>query len=60
MHDLLLLSDDSDGRDAAPAVDDGVIDDWAAYTRALHEAGVLTDGAGLHSPSAATVINGQP
>lgn len=36
--------------------DDAVIDDWATYTRALDAAGVLVDGAALHSPDIATTV----
>ena len=35
---------------------DGVFDDWAAYTRALHEAGVLVGGAALHGIDTATSV----
>lgn len=57
MHYLLLLAnapDAWDDTDARP--DDGVSDDWTTYTRALHEAGVLVSGAGLHSPDSATSV----
>jgi hypothetical protein len=37
-------------------VDDGVIDDWGAYTRALHEAGVLVSGQALHGNDMATTV----
>lgn len=43
---------DHDGRD----VDDGVIDDWALYTRALHEAGVLVAGHGLQGTDVTTTV----
>lgn len=61
MRYVLLLANAPDAWDdtaarAAQGVDDGVIDDWAAYTRALHEAGVLVAGHALHSPSAATSV----
>lgn len=36
--------------------DDGVFDDWAAYTLALQEAGVLVAGAGLHGVHSATSV----
>ena len=58
----LLLSanapDAWDDADARPAegVDDGVITDWAAYTRALHEAGVLVGGQATHTPDTATSV----
>ena len=39
----------------APA-DDGVFDDWALYTRALHAAGVLQAGQGLHGNDTATTV----
>ena len=41
--------------DNTPA-DDGVFDDWALYTRALHAAGVLRAGHGLHGNDTATTI----
>lgn len=54
---LLLLANAPDGWvDAEAGRDDGVIEDWTAYTRALHEAGVLVYGAGLASPSTATAV----
>lgn len=37
-------------------VDDGVIDDWELYTRALHEAGVLVAGHGLEGVDASTTV----
>lgn len=58
---LLLLTnapdawDDSDAR-APEGQDDGVIEDWAEYTRALHEAGVLIGGHGLHGSETATSV----
>ena len=58
---LLMLAnapDAWDDTDARPAegVDDGVITDWGAYTRALHEAGVLVGGHALHNPDTATSV----
>ena len=58
---LLLVAnapDAWDDTDARPAegVDDGVITDWSAYTRALHEAGVLVGGQATHSPDTATSV----
>lgn len=40
----------------APTAGDGVIDTWPAYTRALHEAGVLVDGMGLQGNETATTV----
>jgi hypothetical protein len=54
---MLLLANAPDrwtATDASPT--DGVIDDWGAYTRALFEAGVLVNGGGLASPTAATAV----
>jgi hypothetical protein len=57
MHYLLLLGNAPDAwDDPGSGDDDGVIEDWAAYTRALAEAGVLVAGAGLHGPDAATSV----
>lgn len=61
MRYLLLLANAPDAWDVADArpadgEDDGVIDDWTAYTRALHEAGVLVGGAALHEPANATSV----
>ena len=54
---LLLLSNAPDAwNDPARGANDGVIEDWATYTRALHEAGVLLSGAGLAAPHAATTV----
>jgi hypothetical protein len=58
---LLLVAnapDAWDDTDARPAegVDDGVITDWAAYTRALHDAGVLVGGQATHTPDTATSV----
>ena len=61
MEYLLLLAnapdawDDTDTR-PRDGLDDGVVDDWAAYTRALQQAGVLVTGAALHGADAATTV----
>jgi hypothetical protein len=57
MQYLMLLAnapDAWDDTDAQPG--DGVYEDWLTYTRALHEAGVLRGGAGLHEPDTATSV----
>ncbi len=63
MQYLLLLTNAPDAWEdtALDVVDpartgDGVFDDWAAYTRALHEAGVLVTGAALHGIDTATSV----
>ena len=61
MQYLLLIAnapDAWDDTDARPAegVDDGVVTDWALYTRALAEAGVLVAGHALHAPDTATSV----
>ena len=60
MRYLLLLTDAPDAADdvdgGVPEVDDGVMTDWVAYTRALSEAGVLVGGAALHGPGTATTV----
>lgn len=58
---LLLLAnapDAWDDTDARPedGVDDGVITDWVAYTRALDSAGVLVTGHALHAAGTATSV----
>lgn len=35
---------------------DGVIDDWALYTRALHDAGILVAGHALEGNDTATTV----
>jgi hypothetical protein len=42
--------------DNTPDPSDGVIDDWALYTRALHDAGVLVGGHGLDGNDTATTV----
>lgn len=57
MHYLLLLANAPDAwTDPEAGADDGVIEDWNAYTRALRDAGVLLLGAGLTGPHAATSV----
>ena len=61
MNYMLLLAnapDAWDDTDARPAngQDDGVIGDWVEYTRALHDAGVLVAGHGLHGNETATAV----
>lgn len=58
MQYLLLLANAPDAwdLDAADRDTGDVIDDWSAYTRALHEAGVLVGGAALHGPETATAV----
>lgn len=56
---LLLLANAPDAWDDIQPpqdVDDGVIGDWAAYTRALESAGVLVAGAALHPVESATSV----
>lgn len=57
MQYLLLVANAPDAWDTpGDHADDGVTDDWAAYTRALHAAGVLVAGAALHGPDNATSV----
>jgi hypothetical protein len=42
--------------DNTPDTADGVIDDWAVYTRALHDAGVLVAGHALEGTDTATTV----
>jgi hypothetical protein len=56
MRYMLVLAADPDAwADNAPT-DDGVIDDWEVYTRALADAGILVAGHGLHGADAATTV----
>lgn len=52
---LILASAPEAWADNTPT-DDGVIDDWGLYTRALREAGVLVGGHGLQGNDTATTI----
>jgi hypothetical protein len=56
---VLLLANAPEEWDAGPASspqEDQVIADWGDYTRALHDAGVLVDGAALHNIDSATSV----
>lgn len=52
---LILTAAPEAWADNAPA-DDGVIDDWMLYTRALHDAGVLVAGHGLQGTDVTTTV----
>jgi hypothetical protein len=60
MRYMLLLANAPDAWEPPPvtpgSADEMVITDWATYTKALAAAGVLVDGAALHSPDAATSV----
>ncbi|MFN3218023.1 MAG: YciI family protein [Acidimicrobiales bacterium] len=59
MQYILILAADPDAwadNDTDTDTDDGVMDDWALYTRALAEAGVLVAGHALHGNDAATTV----
>jgi hypothetical protein len=53
---LILANDPNAWDDVAPTVDDGVYADWVTFTRALRDAGVLVDGAGLYDAHTATSV----
>lgn len=53
---LVLAADPTAWADNVVDSDDGVIDDWGLYTRALADAGVLVAGHGLHGTDAATTV----
>lgn len=53
---LLLAADPEAWADDVPVDGDGVIDDWALYTRALADAGVLVAGHGLMGSDTATTV----
>lgn len=57
MQYMLILAANPDAWELNdPAEGDGVIDDWALYTRALHDAGVLVAGHGLHGIDTTTTV----
>ncbi len=56
MRYMLILAADPEAWAGNEAVDDGVIDDWGLYTRALADAGILVAGHGLHGAEAATTV----
>lgn len=57
MQYLLLVANSPDNwDDPGPSDGDEVYEDWAVYSKALHEAGVLVSGAGLHDPDMATSV----
>ena len=53
---LILAADPEAWADNEAGADDGVMDDWALYTRALHDAGVLVGGHALLGNDAATTV----
>lgn len=56
MQYMLILAADPEAWAGNDAVDDGVIDDWDLYTRALADAGILVAGHGLHGTETATTV----
>jgi hypothetical protein len=56
MQFMLILAADPEAWAHNTPEPDGVIDDWTLYTRALHAAGVLVAGHGLHGTDAATTV----
>lgn len=56
MQYMLILAADPDAWTTNEPVDDGVIDDWDLYTRALADAGILVAGHGLHGTETATTL----
>ncbi len=53
---LILAAAPEAWADNTADVDDGVIDDWQLYTRALHDAGVLVAGHGLNGNDSSTTV----
>ncbi len=53
---LILTAAPEAWADNDPVMDDGVIDDWTLYTRALHDAGVLVAGHGLQGTDVTTTV----
>lgn len=56
MQYLLILAAEPAAWEHDVPADDGVIDDWAVYTRALHDAGVLISGHGLEGVDTSTTV----
>ncbi len=56
MQYMLILAAAPDAWPHNTPADDGVVDDWQLYTRALHAAGVLVGGHGLHGNDTATTV----
>jgi hypothetical protein len=56
MQYMLILAADPDAWAGNEPIDDGVIDDWGLYTRALADAGILVAGSGLHGADTATTV----
>lgn len=56
MQYMLVLTAAPEAWEENAPVDDGVIDDWALYTRALADAGVLVGGHGLNDPGTSTTV----
>lgn len=56
MQYMLILAADPEAWARNDPGDDGVIDDWNLYTRALADAGILVAGHGLHGTDTATTV----
>ena len=56
MQYMLILAADPDAWADNDPADDGVIDDWDLYSRALADAGILVAGHGLHGTDTATTL----
>lgn len=56
MQYMLILAADPEAWADNDPVDDGVIDDWDLYTRALADAGILVAGNGLHGTETSTTL----
>lgn len=56
MQYMLILAADPEAWADNDPVDDGVIDDWDLYTRALADAGILVAGNGLHGTDTSTTL----
>ncbi len=56
MQYMLILAADPEAWADNETIDDGVIDDWDLYTRALADAGILVAGNGLHGTETATTL----
>lgn len=56
MQYMLILGAEPEAWAENTPADDGVIDDWDLYTRALSDAGILVAGHGLHGVDSATTV----
>lgn len=56
MHYALLIYAAPDAREPYQARDDGVFDNWASYTKAVHDSGALVAAEQLQETDTATTV----